>query len=237
MERRFQRQPLLQEEYCKFMTDYEQLGHMRKIDIKEEEEDKESCYLPHHATLRKCTPKSRCIQKTQVYTQPEEQVRVYELTTVTYGTSSAPFQATRSLQMLAEVSRRYPLASRTLQRDFYVDDLLSGCSNLQTTLTTQSQLTEVLQSAGFHLRKWSSNHPSLLRQCLQKTEKQNYHTLSMKWMELRPWDFFGIQVQTSFSYVCSGSTMTKRQVASTIASIFDPLGLISPVVIKRKIFL
>ncbi|KAJ4425440.1 hypothetical protein ANN_28055 [Periplaneta americana] len=103
MERCFQGQPLLQEEYCKFMTDYEQLGHMREIDTKKEEEDKASCYLPHHAVFKN---------------SGEERNRVVDASSkTTEGTLSAPFQAIQCLQMPAEeISRRYPLASNSAER-------------------------------------------------------------------------------------------------------------------------
>ncbi|GFS97467.1 integrase catalytic domain-containing protein [Trichonephila clavipes] len=58
---------------------------------------------------------------------PTEPIREYRLTTVTYGTSSAPFLSTRTLRQLAiDEQENYPAASRATLSHFYVDDLLSG---------------------------------------------------------------------------------------------------------------
>ena len=51
----------------------------------------------------------------------------YELTTVTYGTTSAPYLAVRTLIQIAEDEKtRYPQMERIIKKDFYMDDLLTG---------------------------------------------------------------------------------------------------------------
>ena len=59
----------------------------------------------------------------------------YKLTTVTYGTSSAPYLATRCLKKLADDNKcQYPRAAQVLSNDFYVDDLLSGTSTTEDAI-------------------------------------------------------------------------------------------------------
>ncbi|GFX83973.1 hypothetical protein TNCV_4286931 [Trichonephila clavipes] len=51
-------------------------------------------------------------------------VKIFTLTTVTYGTKSAPHLATSSLKQLAiDDSDKYPLAAEVLMCDVYMDDL------------------------------------------------------------------------------------------------------------------
>jgi len=72
----------------------------------------------------------------------DESIKIYELVTVTYGTSAAPFLAIRSLRRLAEEnSERYPLTSRIALRDFYVDDLITGADTLQEALQLKMEIT------------------------------------------------------------------------------------------------
>lgn len=72
-------------------------------------------------------------------------VKIYKLNTVTYGTSSAPYLATRALKQLAlDEQKNLPLASSVVLTDFYVDDILSGESTLEKAKTLQSQLIELL---------------------------------------------------------------------------------------------
>ncbi|GFU38093.1 DUF1758 domain-containing protein [Nephila pilipes] len=67
--------------------------------------------------------------------------RTYKGTTVTYGTSSAPFLTTRTLRQLAiDEQENYPAASRASLCHFYVDDLLSGSTTRKGALQLVSEL-------------------------------------------------------------------------------------------------
>jgi hypothetical protein len=84
------------------------------------------------------------------------------LTTVTYGTSSAPFLATRCLKKLADDEQQYPKAAQVLSNDFYVDNLLSGTATVEETISIQKDVSSLLQTAGLTLRKWAYNHSAFL---------------------------------------------------------------------------
>jgi hypothetical protein len=43
-----------------------------------------------------------------------------------------------------------------------MDDVLNGCDTVTEAFKFQDDLTALLASAGFPLRKWCSNHPSIL---------------------------------------------------------------------------
>ncbi|XP_065080798.1 uncharacterized protein LOC135703480 [Ochlerotatus camptorhynchus] len=51
IERRLLREPRLREQYDKFMEEYLELGHMRKVDVTAEG-DASRCYLPHHPVVK-----------------------------------------------------------------------------------------------------------------------------------------------------------------------------------------
>ncbi|GFW53362.1 uncharacterized protein TNCV_4075831 [Trichonephila clavipes] len=54
-------------------------------------------------------------------------VQTYKLNTVTYGTTSAPYLATRTIQQLTRDEREhYPLAASVTIRDIYMDNILTG---------------------------------------------------------------------------------------------------------------
>lgn len=57
----------------------------------------------------------------------DEPIRDYKLTTVTFGTTSAPFAAIRTIHQLADDEFiNHPKAASRAKRDFYVDDFCSG---------------------------------------------------------------------------------------------------------------
>jgi len=93
----------------------------------------------------------------------KEPLRTYELSTVMYGTASAPYLATRCLQQLAEdESKDFSLAPETLTNNFYVDDALCGANTIEDALRLQQELITLLGQGGFHLRKFCASHPIIL---------------------------------------------------------------------------
>ena len=92
-------------------------------------------------------------------------IQEFQLTTVTYGTSAAPYLAIRTLHQLAEDEKAsHPEASHLLKNDFYVDDVLTGADTLEESKHLQSQLIQLLRKGGMELGKWSSNYPDILNQ-------------------------------------------------------------------------
>ncbi|XP_076246223.1 uncharacterized protein LOC143186434 [Calliopsis andreniformis] len=165
-------------------------------------------------------------------------ISTYELNTITYGTASAPFLATRVLKEIGlEHSEGYPLASRAIIEDFYVDDLLTGCDTVLDALVLKKELNQILNQAGFHLRKWASNDSRILsnldnsRQSLEiKDADKESKTLGLLWL-LEP-DELRYSVKSHLR-----NRITKRTVLSETAQIFDPLGLIGPVITTAKLFM
>jgi len=73
--------------------------------------------------------KHRNYQKIVWREDPSDPIKHFQLCTVTYGTSCAPFLAVRVLEQLAvDHQDEYPNASTTLLEDFYDDDVLTGTS-------------------------------------------------------------------------------------------------------------
>jgi len=170
------------------------------------------------------------------FSKPVEQ---YRLLTVTYGTSSAPYTATRVLQQLAfDEGEAYPLAKEIILRDFYVDDLMSGSDDLNTGLQIQSQLIQVLQKAGFQLRKWSSNNPDILEAVPEDYREiqlpisidpiDAIKTLGLRWNTGDDSFFFKVNLDKCEKRV------SKRIILSETARLYDPLGWLSPVLIRAK---
>ncbi|GFW06782.1 integrase catalytic domain-containing protein [Trichonephila clavipes] len=101
----------------------------------------------------------RIIWKTGAIEEPV----IYRLKTVTYGTSSAPFLAVRTLKQLAmDEASRFPFASKVALQDVYMDDIVSGAQDLDTARQLQCQLQNMLETCGMKLRKWNSNSKELL---------------------------------------------------------------------------
>lgn len=165
---------------------------------------------------------------------------IYELTTVTYGTASASYLSTRCLQFLAEGEvSRFPIGSLHVLQDFYVDDILTGADSLHEARTVRDQIIELLRLGPFELSKWSSNAEELLQSVsdgsglpvAEFNKDAHPRILGIQWNPTA--DVFQFQIdcdQTS-------DRISKRTMLSEIAKLYDPLGLISPVVIVSKLLL
>ncbi|XP_075150668.1 uncharacterized protein LOC142224766 [Haematobia irritans] len=105
------------------------------------------------------TPFQRIIYRNS----PLEELSEYELQTVTFGVNCAPYLALRVIQQLAvDIKGSHPLASEVLQSCMYVDDVLAGSHDVHSSIRIKSQLVSALKSAGFSLRKWTSNSKEFL---------------------------------------------------------------------------
>lgn len=300
-EHRLNRNIKIKEQYCEFMKNYEDLGHMQRIQETSIIQSTPKYYIPHHHVIKESSSSTKLrvvfdastkgasgrslndillpgpklqtdlssivmrwrmhrvvfiadiekmfrqiwVHKDDIDFQrilwrpPGEKIYDFQLKTVTYGTACAPYLAIRVLRQLANDERcRFPRAAKTLDEYCYVDDILSGSDDVTSCLQLQSELIQLLKSANFTLKKWSSNNERLLdhlpndfkETCnFEIKDDQAIKTLGLHWAPSS--DTFGFKIQLREST----SKPTKRSVLSDTAKLFDPLGWLAPVVVKAKI--
>ena len=118
----------------------------------------------------------------------------------------------------------YPISSKIILRDFYVDDMTSGANTLEDAQIIKKETSELLNLCGFPLRKWSSNIPSLRDNELCNKEfaffsncEHETRTLGIVWNcdtdELK---------FTNIPKLKPLENPTKRSILSRIALIHDP---------------
>lgn len=162
-------------------------------------------------------------------------IKCYELSTITYGTSSAPFLATRTLLQLAQdESQNYPLAASRIN-DIYMDDVLSGSNNMDDAIKLKGELIKMMASGGMQLRKFSSNSEEILDTIADDSKEQTANelikTLGIMWdPKIDKFLFLPFKFKSS-------NSITKRHVVSEVARIYDPLGFLAPMVVKMKVFI
>ncbi|GFX66687.1 uncharacterized protein TNCV_1428531 [Trichonephila clavipes] len=165
----------------------------------------------------------------------------FELQTITYGTSCAPFLALRTLQQLyQDEEQNFPLAAKIARENIYIDDLLSGADTEVEAKSIIIEIQNLLKSGGFILRKWSSSHPKVFQDLdTSLLASKPLHSLGDEESKQRVlgliWNLKTDSIQVKV--VHEEIVKTKRQLLSVIAQIFDPLGLFSPSVITLKIML
>ncbi|XP_063981496.1 uncharacterized protein LOC135164771 [Diachasmimorpha longicaudata] len=166
-------------------------------------------------------------------------VTTYQLTTVTYGTRSAPFLSIRVLNQLVEdEGSNYPLAVEPLTKGRYVDDICGGADSEEELLKTAHHVTQLCQSGGFPLAKWHSNSAGLL-----STLRLDSTSHDQKVIEDSITKILGVSWHPgtdSFTFSIARpetNSISKRIILSETAQLFDPLGFLAPVVVRAKILL
>lgn len=170
----------------------------------------------------------------------DKPLQLYKLKTVTYGLKSSPFLAIRVLQQLViEESDLFPAATEVLRRNCFVDNIFGGHGTEDKALQLQQELIRLLERGGFLLRKWSSNSQKLLQALpsdyyetpltLTPLDEPKYMVLGLLWTPNG--DAF------SYSFNKQNILPTKRNILSQIAKLYDPCGLIGPVILWAKCFM
>lgn len=163
----------------------------------------------------------------------------FKLQTVTYGTASAPFLATRAIKQLAHDNKQqYPETSLIIGRDFYVDDLMTGCDTEVEALKLQQELDKICLSAGFKLRKWASNSSFVLNNIPSSEREIEPFEINMDTSFIKTLGIFWSPFTDSFSFQVNlppVTQLTKRSMLSDSSRLFDPFGWISPTIILVKI--
>lgn len=165
----------------------------------------------------------------------------YQLLTVTYGMTCAPFLALRVLKCLVDdEGDQFPLAAPIIRRQIYVDDVLFGDNEIESLRKIRDQLIALLRRGKFELRKWASNSPSLLADldpsnhglaCSKAiSSDKKVKVLGIEWNPAR--DVFQFKVVLEKTIPNS-----KRAILSVIAKLYDPIGWVTPATVSAKNFM
>ncbi len=161
---------------------------------------------------------------------------------LTFGVKSSPYLATQVLHTLASLhSSSHPSAAHAITHNFYVDDFLAGAESVEAASCLQRELSDLLSKAGMVLRKWRSNSSDLL-----STIPAVLHDASSSFQIPAPskspkalgvhWDVTHDTLHVSIPAIAPSTIdVTKRQIASATAGVFDVLGLFSPAILPARI--
>ena len=174
--------------------------------------------------------------------KPTDPIDTYRMTRVTYGVASSSYHSIRCLTECANIESTPEPVREAIKRDFYVDDLLTGASSEKEAEQLQDGLISTLKKAQFELRKWTSNIPELTLRLPPEFREANedlkfldeahtIKTLGIVWSPSS--DTFTFTV-AHLSSDFGKKAITKRQVLSDIAKIFDPMGWLSPITLELK---
>lgn len=89
---------------------------------------------------------------------PGHQIKVYELTTITFGGKPTPAAAIVTLRhAVTEHAPDDEQLNKVVAEQFYIDYFNESVIDIKEALKLKSKLSETLQKSNFSIKKWRSN--------------------------------------------------------------------------------
>lgn len=170
---------------------------------------------------------------------PNEPVKEYCLTTVTWGMTSAGFNAVRALRQCAiDEADKFPAASQAALNDFYIDDFLSGRNDYHSLVQLHDQMIQMLRLGGFELAKWATNNEQLANELrLDSSSEITLQTesgiLGMAWLP----SLDTLKLKIKVHDISNDKRLTKRDIVSRVSEVYDPSGMCGSVLVLGKILI
>ena len=169
----------------------------------------------------------------------------YKLLVHIFGRTDSPCAATYALQRAAkdQANDFPPEVIEAILRNFYVDDLLMSYPNVTKAKETSHGVISVLNNKGFNLTKFQSNEESVLSDVpeeklatqptgIKLDDKVTSRALGVHWDLETDCFIYKVNTEVDRSRPC-----TKRSILKKTATIYDPLGLLTPITLVAKLLM
>ena len=169
----------------------------------------------------------------------EQNPASYRMTVHLFGGTWSPSCCTYALHRTAEdhAHAYSPAARDTVLRNFYVDDCLKSVPTVEEAVSLVKQLKGLVAQGGFNLTKWTSNSPTVLQEIPpeDQSKKVKERTLDAPLEDRALGVYWNVQDdQLGFQVQEMAKPLTKRGILSMLSSVYDPLGIASPFVLKAR---
>ncbi|CAK1580300.1 unnamed protein product [Parnassius mnemosyne] len=168
----------------------------------------------------------------------------YRMTSIIFGAASSPCTAIYAKNWNAKkYVEKYPEAVEAIIQNHYMDDYLDSFQSVEDAMRISKEVRDIHKNAHFTLRKWVSNAPEIVRELEPDREATESVDLSNNENEEK---ILGLiwkpsTDQLSFNLKLARLPIdvlhkkpTKREALKIVMSLYDPLGLASPVTIRAK---
>ena len=186
------------------------------------------------------------------YRDSHGELKIIEMTSHAFGLTQSPFVVMESVRQ--SISSSTLCSSTTVEavlKDSIVDDLLTGCKNFEQLQNLAEEIRKFYASINMHVHKWATNSPGLRAQLGQEEQagavslggdldslycNDDHELPSVKCLGIL-WHPTTDKLQFFHQRDENESKWTMRKISSRTSRLFDPLGLMSPLILEGKLIL
>ena len=164
----------------------------------------------------------------------------YRLKVHLFGATSSPAIANYALKRsVLDPVNIEPAVKNTVLDSFYVDDLMKSFVDEETAIHIMDKVQNTLAQSGFNLTSFASNSRAVLNSIPKEKLSKQLENVNIDWEDLPCERALGIKWNPNNDTIgyhvnLPEQPATKRGLLSTIFSIYDPLFIVSPLIIRAK---
>lgn len=170
-----------------------------------------------------------------------QELQEYRMEVHLFGATSSPSCTSYALRRCAEDNKNSFDAAivDTVLHNFYVDDCLRSVASKQEAVKLYQDLNAICQTGGFRLTKWMTNNQNVLSSIPQEDRATEVKDLDLDQDSLVIERALAVQWcirsdQFRFHVYIQQKPLTRRGILSMMSSVYDPLVMLSPVILLAR---
>ncbi|MCG8078471.1 MAG: hypothetical protein JAY75_19800, partial [Candidatus Thiodiazotropha taylori] len=161
-----------------------------------------------------------------------DNLQEYRFCRVPFGLISSPFLLGATIESHLD-SYENEIATK-LKTDIYVDNLITGTNDVEQAIHLYRSAKSIFKDASMNLREWISSN-SEVNKVIDSADSVCCDAVKVLG---HTWHIESDSISmTKPNMLFESTSASKRNILKEIASVFDPLGLCSPVILKGKVLL
>lgn len=150
---------------------------------------------------------------------------------VPFGVISSPFILAATINY--HLNKNGTEIANTIAKNIYVDNLLVSVNKPEEAIDMYNKAKSIFEELSMNIRDWCSNCNSLMNKFQMTVPTEDKTVLGMKWNP----DSDKLFIKTDVKKLLRKNVETKKDVLRIIASVYDPCGLVAPLLLSTKLFL
>jgi len=170
-----------------------------------------------------------------------KEITEHQMTCHVFGATSSPSCCNYALRRTAEDNKQHfdQNVLDSICRNFYVDDLLKSIPSIPEAVKVIKDVKDLCKKGSFNLMKFLSNSKEVLSTVCHQDRKSGSSDEQLILQGLPEGSALGMLWSTQkdvlkFKINMKNKPQTRRGILSVISSIYDPLGLAGPFILKGR---